>query len=104
MGQLLIRNVDDDDIAELKAQAERQRISLEQRLRNVVKEAARKERDEFWRLARESRDGAHPLIPKRPDGRQADPGDGLPPVLHTGPPTSDCFPRLGRTSMASASA
>ena len=61
MGQLLIRNVDDDDIAELKAQAERQRISLEQRLRNVVKEAARKERDEFWRLARESREASRGL-------------------------------------------
>ncbi len=61
MGQLLIRNVDDDDIAKLKAQAERQHISLEQRLRNLVKEAARKEREEFWRLARESREATRGL-------------------------------------------
>ena len=51
MGQLLIRNVDDADIAELKAQAERDNISLEQRLRNLVVEAARREHAAFWALA-----------------------------------------------------
>ncbi len=56
MGQLLIRNVPDHEIAELKAQAERERISLEQRLRNLVAEAARKERDAFWDLAARMRD------------------------------------------------
>ncbi len=55
MGQLLIRNVDDADIAELKAQAERDNISLEQRLRNLVAEAARKEHDAFWTLAAQMR-------------------------------------------------
>lgn len=56
MGQLLIRNVDDADIAELKAQAEREAISLEQRLRNLVAEAARKDHDEFWALAAKMRE------------------------------------------------
>lgn len=56
MGQLLIRNVDDADIAELKAQAERENISLEQRLRNLVSEATTRERDAFWELARMSRE------------------------------------------------
>ena len=56
MGQLLIRQVNDADIAALKAQAERASISLEQRLRNLVSEAARRERDEFWELARISRE------------------------------------------------
>lgn len=56
MGQLLIRQVSDSDIAELKAQAERENISLEQRLRNLVSEAARKDRQDFWALARLSRE------------------------------------------------
>lgn len=56
MGQLLIRNVPDHEIAELKAQAERERISLEQRLRNLVAEAARKEQDDFWELAARMRE------------------------------------------------
>ncbi len=51
MGQLLIRNVPEVEIAELKAQAERENISLEQRLRNLVAEAARRDRDDFWELA-----------------------------------------------------
>lgn len=51
MGQLLIRNIPEGEIAELKAQAERENISLEQRLRNLVAEAARRDRDDFWELA-----------------------------------------------------
>lgn len=51
MGQLLIRNVPEAEIAELKAQAERENISLEQRLRNLVAEAAHREQDAFWALA-----------------------------------------------------
>ena len=56
MGQLLIRNIDDGDIAELKQQAERENISLEQRLRNLVAEAARAEREAFWVLAAKMRE------------------------------------------------
>ena len=55
MGQLLIRNVPEGEIAELKAQAERDSISLEQRLRNLVAEAARKDQDDFWVLAAQMR-------------------------------------------------
>lgn len=61
MGQLLIRNVPDAEIAELKAQAERENISLEQRLRNLVAAAARKEREDFWELARRSREATRAL-------------------------------------------
>lgn len=56
MGQLLIRNVPDAEIAELKDQAERENISLEQRLRNLIAEAARRERDAFWELAARMRE------------------------------------------------
>lgn len=56
MGQLLIRHVPDSEIAELKAQAERENISLEQRLRNLVAEAARKDREDFWELAARMRE------------------------------------------------
>lgn len=56
MGQLLIRNIPEAEIAELKAQAERENISLEQRLRNIVAEAARQERDDFWALAAQMRE------------------------------------------------
>jgi len=56
MGQLLIRNVDDADIAELKAQAEHDNVSLEQKLRDVVAEAARRNEARFLELSRRSRD------------------------------------------------
>jgi plasmid stability protein len=56
MGQLLIRNVPDAEIAELKVQAERENISLEQRLRNLVADAASQEHDAFWALAAKMRE------------------------------------------------
>ncbi len=56
MGQLLIRQVNDDDIAELKAQARRENISLEQRLRDMVAQTARRDRVDFWEQARISRE------------------------------------------------
>lgn len=54
MGQLLIRNVDDADIAELKAQAEHDNVSLEQKLREIVAEAARRNEALFEELSRRS--------------------------------------------------
>lgn len=48
MGQLLVRNVADDQIAELKAQAASERISLEQRMRNLIDQATRKKDLEAW--------------------------------------------------------
>lgn len=56
MGQLLIRNVDDADIAELKAQAEHDNLSLEQKLRDIVAEAARRNEVRFQELSRRSRE------------------------------------------------
>ena len=58
MGQLLVRNIDDDQIAELKAQAAGERISLEQRMRNLIGEATRKKDLEAWfqEVSRRSRD------------------------------------------------
>jgi|GEM_PF-935010 len=56
MAQALIRNIDDADLAEIKAQAAREQISLEQRLRNIVAEAARADRDAFWRTAAKMRE------------------------------------------------
>ena len=54
LGQLLIRNVDDADIAELKAQAEHDDMSLEQKLRTIVAEAARRTEARFEELSRRS--------------------------------------------------
>lgn len=54
MGQLLIRNVDDADIAELKAQAEHDNLSLEQKLREIVSEAARRHELRFLEVSRRS--------------------------------------------------
>lgn len=56
MAQALIRNIDDADMAEIKAQAASEGISVEQRLRNLVTEAARADRDAFWRLAARMRE------------------------------------------------
>lgn len=56
MGQLLIRNVDDADIARLKRLAARESKSLEQKLRELVAREAGREEDEFWELARLSRE------------------------------------------------
>jgi plasmid stability protein len=56
MAQALIRNIDDADMAEIRAQAARQGISVEQRLRDVVAEAARADRDAFWHLAAKMRE------------------------------------------------
>ena len=56
MAQALIRNIDDADMAEIKAQAAREQISVEQRLRNIVAEAARADRDAFWQTAAKMRE------------------------------------------------
>lgn len=54
MGQLLIRNVNDEDIAELKAQAEYDNVSLEQKLRDILADAARRNEARFEELSRRS--------------------------------------------------
>lgn len=47
MGQVLIRNIDDDVLDRLKLRAAAQHKSLEQSLRDVLTEAARPSREEL---------------------------------------------------------
>ena len=56
MGQVLIRNLDDEVIARLKRLAARESKSLEQKLREIAEREARREQVEFWELARISRE------------------------------------------------
>jgi len=55
MAQVLIRNLDDTDVAHLKRMAESENVSLEQKLRTIVSDAARRDRAEFWELAAQMR-------------------------------------------------
>ena len=56
MGQLLIRNVDDQIIAKLKRRAASESKSLEQKMRDMVEREALRDDEEFWELARLSRE------------------------------------------------
>jgi antitoxin FitA len=56
MGQLLIRNLNDEVIAKLKRAAARESKSLEQKMRELAEREARREDDEFWELARLTRE------------------------------------------------
>ena len=56
MGQLLIRNLDDEVIDRLKRLAASESKSLEQKMREVAERESRREEDEFWELARLSRE------------------------------------------------
>jgi plasmid stability protein len=47
MGQVIIRNVDDDAIRRLKERAQRKGVSLERELRTIVVEAAGNDRAGF---------------------------------------------------------
>ena len=47
MAQVIVRNLPDDVVARLKARAARQKRSLEQELRQILREAARPSRDEI---------------------------------------------------------
>jgi antitoxin FitA len=51
MGQVIVRNLDDDVIDRLKTKAELHRRSLEQELRNILTEAARLSPEEKLALA-----------------------------------------------------
>lgn len=52
MAQLLVRNLDEDVVARLKARAERERVSVEQLLRDILKREARPSADELIALAK----------------------------------------------------
>jgi plasmid stability protein len=56
MAQVLIRNLDDRVVATLKRIAASESKSLEQKLREIAEREARREDDEFWELARLSRE------------------------------------------------
>jgi plasmid stability protein len=51
MGQILVRNLDDMVVERLKAIARSRGQSLEQTVRDILTEAVRPSRDEFWALA-----------------------------------------------------
>lgn len=47
MAQVLVRNIEDEVVEELKSRAERDGISLEEQLRRILREAARPTRGEL---------------------------------------------------------
>ena len=55
MGQLLVRNLDDDVIERLKQRAERANVSLEQTLRDILTEAVQLSRADIIEEARRIR-------------------------------------------------
>ena len=48
MGQIIVRNLDDEVIVRLKAKAEAANLSLEQSVRNILEDAAKPSREELW--------------------------------------------------------
>ena len=56
MAQVIVRNIDDNTIARLKARAARSGRSLEQELRLIITSAARLNREEFRQHAAEMRE------------------------------------------------
>ncbi len=56
MAQVIVRNIDDNTIARLKARAARSGHSLEQELRLIITSAARLSREEFRQRAAEMRE------------------------------------------------
>ena len=58
MAQLVVRNIDDGALEEMRAIAKRNARSLEAEVRLMIEEAARRERNraDFWRSADEIRE------------------------------------------------
>jgi antitoxin FitA len=48
MGQILVRNLDDGVIDRLKARAAREKLSLEQTVRDILVEASKPSKEEVW--------------------------------------------------------
>ncbi len=61
MGQVIIRNLDDSVVANLKRMAAREDKSLEQFLREVLAETALRERSGFIAFARGMRERCKPI-------------------------------------------
>jgi antitoxin FitA len=66
MAQVVIRNIDDDVVERLKARAAAEKKSLEQKLRDVLTEAARPSRAEVIEELRRLRETSPPLPPGAP--------------------------------------
>jgi antitoxin FitA len=62
MGQVIIRNLDDSVVANLKRMAAREDKSLEQFLREVLEDRARQDRDDFIEFARGVRERSKPAF------------------------------------------
>ncbi len=61
MGQILVRNLDDEVIERLRLRAKRDKTSLEQTLRRILTEAAQPSRAEFIEEARRIRESIGPV-------------------------------------------
>jgi plasmid stability protein len=66
MAQVVIRNIDDDVVERLKARAAAEKKSLEQKLRDVLTEAAKPSRAEVIEELRRIRELSPPLPPGAP--------------------------------------
>ena len=56
MAQVLIRNLDDEVVRKLKTIAASESKSLEQKFRDLAEREVRRTNEEFWELARQSRE------------------------------------------------
>jgi plasmid stability protein len=70
MGQVIVRNLDDEVIETHRRRAKARGVSLEQELRDVLREAAKPDRDEILREMRE----IAAMTPELPPGQVRPPG------------------------------
>ena len=62
MGQVLIRNLDDSALAQLRLRASERNVPLERYLRDALHELAKPSREELWERARRLRE-KYPVLP-----------------------------------------
>ena len=79
MGQILVRNLDDSVITQLKSRAARNGKSLEQTVREIIAEAVRPSKEEAWAeidriraMSKKSNVNSVTLIREFRDGDDAD--------------------------------
>jgi len=56
VAQILVRNLDDRIVSRLKRQAERENVSLEQKVRSILGQSVKRDPEEFERLTRDIRE------------------------------------------------
>jgi len=61
MGQILVRNLDDEVLALLKLRAARENVPLERLVRDILQNAARPSREELFERARRLREKYGPM-------------------------------------------